>query len=79
MTVFDTAKNITPPATPEVENTYETGKAEYSRKTERDNFKIIHVTQSRMDKIVEFYIHASSLDRMRLEHQLEILKERTEH
>ncbi len=49
MSVFDTAKNMTPPAT-KVGSTQAVN-GEYSRKTERDNFKIIHVTQSRMDKL----------------------------
>jgi len=30
-------------------------------------------------QIIEFYMHASSLDRMRLRHQLEILRERAEN
>jgi hypothetical protein len=49
MSVFDTAKNMTPPATKV--GSSQAVNAEYSRKTEQDNFKIIHVTQSRMDKL----------------------------
>ncbi len=30
-------------------------------------------------RITEFHMHASSLDKMRLEHQLEALRERTAH
>jgi len=51
MSVFDVAKNVTPPATSKGENTHETNKAEDTREIEPDDFKVIHVSQSRMDKL----------------------------
>ena len=47
MRVYERAKNTAPPATSKVGSS----QAGSSRKTERDDFKIIHVTQSRMDKL----------------------------
>ena len=47
MRVYERAKNTAPPTTSKVGSS----QAVSSRKTERDNFKIVHVTQSRMDKL----------------------------
>ena len=50
MRVYERAKNTAPPTTSKVGSSQGV-KVRSSRKTERDNFKIIHVTQSRMDKL----------------------------